>query len=199
MTKKKLVLYVLGGLFALFVGAWVATRFYAPATTQTQAPPDLWATSLPDRYGHNQALSQWRGKTLVINFWATWCPPCREEIPDFIALRAKYAPRNVEFIGIAIDTATPVADYANEMQMTYPILIGEGSAHGLARRMGNPTGGLPFTIVVDPAGKIVLRHLGRLSREALDAALARIASHRMALHRSASHRIASRQRTSVNI
>lgn len=174
MINKKLVLYMLGGLSALFIGAWVATRFYAPDTTQTLAPPDLWATSLPDRHGHNQALSQWRGKILVINFWATWCPPCREEIPDFIALRAKYAPKNVEFIGIAIDAAAPVADYAKEMHMTYPILIGESSAHALARRLGNPTGGLPFTLVVDPAGKIVLRHLGRLSRSELDTTLARL-------------------------
>ncbi len=107
----------------------------------------------------------------MLNFWATWCPPCREEIPDFMALRTQYQSRKVEFVGIAIDNAGSVAAFLRETKITYPILIGEGEAHALAQALGNASGGLPFTIVVDRAGRIVLSHLGRLPRARLEAVL----------------------------
>ncbi len=174
MATRKYVIYVLAGLTALAIGVWAARAVYAPDTTKTQAPDYLWEMRLPDQFGKPQALSQWRGKVLVLNFWATWCAPCREEIPDFIGLRSQYHVRNVEVVGIAIDAAAPVAAYAKEMKMPYPILIGEGAAHELARALGNPTGALPYTVVINPAGKIVLQHLGRLPRAKLEALLARI-------------------------
>ena len=126
--------------------------------------------------GGMTSLSQHRGKVVLINFWATWCAPCREEIPDFIALRARYHARNVEIVGIAIDAAAPVKAYAAEMKMPYPILIGEGPAHELARALGNTTGALPYTVVIDPAGKIVHRHLGRLPGARLEAILTPLAT-----------------------
>jgi thiol-disulfide isomerase/thioredoxin len=173
---KRIALYVLGGIAALLLGMWVANHNLLPGSAVAEFPEPFWAISLSDPAGHQHALSEWRGKTLVLNFWATWCPPCREEIPDFVALHAQYATRKVEFVGIALDSPEAVADYAKQLHMTYPTLIGDAGAHELAQQLGNPGGGLPFTIVVDPGGKIVLRHLGRLPRATLAATLAKNAS-----------------------
>ena len=172
MPARKYALYALAGVIALGIGVGAARMVYAPDAAKTSVPDALWATRLPDQYGKPQTLAQWRGKVLVLNFWATWCAPCREEIPDFIALRAEYRARNVEMVGIALDAAAPVAGYAAEMNIPYPILVGEGAALGLSRALGNPSGALPYTVVINPAGKIVLRHLGRLPRARLEAILA---------------------------
>lgn len=174
MRFRQSALYALAALLALGIGVGVARHIYTPDTSKTSAPEALWATRLPDQMGTPHTLSQWRGKVLVLNFWATWCAPCREEIPDFIALRGQYHARNVEFLGIAIDALAPVKAYASEMNISYPVLIGEGPALELARALGNPTGALPYTIVIDPAGNIIHRHLGRLPRARLEAILASI-------------------------
>ena len=157
-------------LAALAAGVWLAQSRYAPQppTTSTEA---LWPLNFPDLQGRTQTLSQWRGRILVLNFWASWCAPCREEMPDFAALRAQYRPQGVEFVGLAIDQPANVAQFLQQQPVNYPILIGEGAAHSLARQLGNPSGALPYTIVLDRDGKIILRHLGRLPRTTLEQAL----------------------------
>lgn len=170
-SAKHLTLYALAAVLALGVGVWAARTHYAPDTTSAKNLDALWVMQFPDQFGKPQALAQWRGKVLVLNFWATWCAPCREEIPDFIALRAQYGSRNVEIVGIAIDAAAPVAAYAKELTIPYPILIGEGAAQALSRGLGNTSGALPYTVVINPAGSIILRHLGRLPRAKLEAVL----------------------------
>lgn len=172
MVARKYGLYALASVGALVIGIGVARMFYAPDTRQSHAPEQLWALHLPDQYGKSQAMAQWRDKVLVLNFWATWCAPCREEIPDFIAVRSRYLAKNVEIVGIAIDAATPVAAYAQKMRMPYPVLIGEGGALTLARALGNSSGALPYSVVINADGKIILRHLGRLPRAKLEAILA---------------------------
>ena len=175
-SAKYFVQYAVISLLALGIGIWVARAVYAPDTTQTHAPDEVWTTRLPDQYGKPHTLAQWRGKVLVLNFWATWCAPCREEIPDFIALRTQYRANNVEVVGVAIDAVAPVTAYVHELKMPYPILIGEGNAHQLARVLGDTSGSLPYTVVINPAGKILLRHLGRLPRAKLEAVLQSTAS-----------------------
>jgi thiol-disulfide isomerase/thioredoxin len=160
-------------LAALAAGFWLAQARYAPRPPA--APADLlWQLGYPDPQGRHQPLSQWRGKVLVLNFWASWCAPCREEMPDFDALRARYLPQNVEFVGLAIDNPAHVTRFLQRQPVAYPILIGEGAASNLARQLGNPSGALPYTIVLDRDGQVVLAHLGRLPRAALDAALRRV-------------------------
>ncbi len=170
MCIRRSALYALAGVTALAIGIWAAWAYYTPATKQTHADA-LWAMSLPDPSGKLQPLAQWRGQVLVVNFWATWCAPCREEIPDLIALRREYAANSVEMVGIAIDAPAPVAAYVRNMQMPYPVLIGQGEALALARELGNVSGALPYTVVIDADGAIALRHLGRLPRVKLQAAL----------------------------
>lgn len=121
--------------------------------------------SLPDVNGHKQRISQWNGKVLMINFWATWCPPCRQEIPDFIALQEQYGERGLQIIGIALDETGAVADFAKVMGMNYPVLVQEGVSTKLVAAYGNPSGVLPFTTVVDRDGTVRAAQRGLLHRE----------------------------------
>jgi thiol-disulfide isomerase/thioredoxin len=170
---KKLLYVVPLALAALSAGMWLAQTHYAPQAPA--APSDaLWQLSFPDGRGQPQALSQWRGRVVVLNFWASWCAPCREEMPDFVTLRTQHHPKGVEFVGIAIDNSARVTQFLQHQPVNYPILIGEGAAHNLARQLGNPSGALPYTIVLDQDGNIVLAHLGRMPRAKLEATLSKI-------------------------
>lgn len=172
--EKKWLFGIPLALAALAAGIWLARAHSTPQAPATSAVAALWQLSFPDVRGHEQPLSQWRGRVVVLNFWASWCAPCREEIPDFIALRTQYQPKGVEFVGIAIDNPANVEQFLQRLQVNYPILIGEGAAHTLARQLGNPSGALPYTIVLDRDGHIVLSHLGRLPRATLEHALRKI-------------------------
>ncbi len=115
-----------------------------------------------------QALGQWRGKVLVVNFWATWCAPCREEIPWFIKLQDQYAPRGVQFVGLAIDQKERVVPYARDIGINYPVLVGGLDSMEFARQVGNRRGVLPFTLVIDRKGKVVAAEIGILKPEKLE-------------------------------
>lgn len=164
-------MYALLGALALGAGIWVAHSRYQPTGSTNQLPEAWWNLPLPNLAGKPQTLQDWRGKTLVVNFWATWCAPCREEIPDFIAVRREHAVKNLEIVGIAIDNAQSVKPYVRKMGIAYPVLIGEGNALEMSRALGNPSGALPYTVVIAPNGTILLRHLGRLPKTKLQAIL----------------------------
>lgn len=164
MRVRQYALYTLLGALALGVGVWAAQKHYAPTANSDQVPSSMWTMPLTDTAGQLQTLAQWRGKTLVLNFWATWCAPCRDEIPDLISIRRQYAVKSVEIVGIALDNAQAVSPYARDMKINYPIVIGEGAALDLARALGNPSGALPYTVAIAPDGTILMRHLGRLPK-----------------------------------
>jgi len=173
MHKKRFYL-IPTALAALAAGIWLAQARYAPQAPDAPALAALWQLGFPDLDGRQQPMSQWRGQVVVLNFWASWCAPCREEIPDFVDLRTQFRPSGVEFVGIAIDKPANVAQFLQRQPVNYPILIGEGAAHSLARQLGNASGALPYTIVLDRDGSIVLSHLGRLPRATLENALRKI-------------------------
>ncbi len=118
-----------------------------------------------------QALEQWRGKVLVLNFWATWCAPCREEIPVFIKFQDQYGARGVQFIGLAIDQKERVGPYARDIGINYPVLVGGLEGMDFARQVGNVRGVLPFTLVLDRSGKIATTEIGILRPEKLESLL----------------------------
>lgn len=123
------------------------------------------AFALPDLEGERQAISQWDGRIRVINFWATWCQPCKEEIPGFVELQEKYRDQGVTFVGVAVDQLAAVRDFAERYDMNYPVLIGEQAAIDAAIAYGNLIGALPYTAFVDRDGTIVYVHRGRLPLE----------------------------------
>jgi len=128
-------------------------------------PPDaaaLLALSLPDTQGTPQALRQWRGKVLVVNFWATWCGPCREEMPEFVRAQRELGPKGLQFVGIAVDQRDKVVQFAKELDLNYPALIGGYDAVDLSKPLGNRLAALPFTVIFDREGRIVHTQLGLL-------------------------------------
>jgi thiol-disulfide isomerase/thioredoxin len=131
----------------------------------------LMLASFSDPAGKPQTLSPWRGKVLVVNFWATWCKPCRKEIPELIKIQHKYASNGVQFVGIALDDVAKVRDYAKEMHIDYVLLIGGIETLGMSRDLGNGAEVLPFTVVLDRAGKVAYAHAGALTEASLTAKL----------------------------
>ncbi len=128
--------------------------------------------TLPDSEGRQRSLSEWRGKILVVNFWASWCGPCLHEIPEFIRLQEEWRDKGVQFIGVALEDKEAVSDYMRRVVLNYPVLIAGDAGLGLSYRLGNVLNAVPFTLVVDAAGKIIFRRPGELNREQLLAALA---------------------------
>ena len=136
------------------------------------AAESLASTRFVDLQGKPRSLSEWRGKLVVANFWATWCAPCLEEIPLLMAARRQRAGKGIEIVGIAIDQEVKVGQFAAKMQIDYPILIAGPDGLDLIRALGNRSGGLPFTVFLDPAGRIAQNKLGVLRQPELDAILA---------------------------
>ena len=161
MTRRReWILIVCVALAAAGAGyAYNAWRT-GPAGAADAGLAALSAARLPDLQGTPQSLEQWRGKVIVVNFWATWCAPCREEIPLFVKLQKKYGERGLQFVGIAVDRPDKVRPYAAELGMNFPILIGDAGAIELSRALGNRAGVLPYTVVIDRDGKVRSREAG---------------------------------------
>jgi thiol-disulfide isomerase/thioredoxin len=130
--------------------------------------------SLTDSDGRLRSITEWDGRPLVINFWATWCPPCRREIPLLNTLRARSGPDGYEVIGVAVDFRDDVLAYMQDTPIDYPILIGEQEAIDVAHAFGVETMGFPFTIFTDRRGRIVTVHVGELHEAQADAILAAV-------------------------
>ncbi len=151
------------------VAGHLAGRGMAPDTASTkEAAAALFALTLPDSAGASHALAQWRGKIVVINFWATWCPPCREEIPAFAAVSRRLAGEPVQFVGLSLDSAENVRAFAQEFDVPYPLLIASYDVLGLVAAAGNPSQALPFTLIVDRRGEIHHAELGALNTAELE-------------------------------
>jgi thiol-disulfide isomerase/thioredoxin len=153
---------------ALAAGLGVHQALIAANQGSAKAEQALRAASFRDLEGKPQALSQWRGNVVVLNFWATWCAPCIEEIPVLIELQERYRDRGLVFVGIAIDRKDPVAAFATKMGINYPVVLGEMDAISLARDLGNSAGGLPFTAILDREGKLVKTAIGKLNEAKLE-------------------------------
>ena len=141
------------------------------------APRDggtLFALSLPDPTGKEQPLAQWKGKVLVVNFWATWCEPCKEEMPRFMKLQTDYGGKGLQFLGIAIDEPAKVSAFARDLGLNYPTLVGGYGAIELSKTFGNRLGALPFTIVLDRSGAVAHTQLGPLKDAQLRAIVAQL-------------------------
>ena len=162
-------------LLAAYPGYRISTpeiRFDSPATPTSS----IFDVKLNDLQDQPQILGQWRGKVLVVNYWATWCPPCREEMPGFSRLQGKFRDKGVQFVGISIDDASKIVEFQKETPANYPLLIGDIGAMKNSADFGNTQQALPFTAVFDRQGKLILTKLGRLSEKELEPVLTELAS-----------------------
>ena len=159
---------------ALAAGAGASTWIYrsrapqAPAPAPAATPPltlaaDLPEVSLLDREGVSRGFDYWGGRSLIVNFWATWCAPCRREIPLLERLQAEHAADGFQVVGVAVDYRDKVLAYADEMKISYPLLIGEQEALDAAAAFGVEMVGLPFTVFSDARGRIIAAHVGELT------------------------------------
>ncbi len=159
---------VLAGVYAGIAGRGERTQATTITSTSTAR---LFATRLSDSTGKVQDLAQWRGQTLVLNFWATWCEPCRDEMPALSRLNERFSPKGVNFVGIALDTPDNVADFAKKLAVSYPLLIAGPEGIELSQDLGNTRSALPYTVVLGPRGDALLTRLGRVSETELAALL----------------------------
>ena len=159
-------------LGAVAAGAAATGAIVGSLVVQSQSgAADLLAASLPDLSGRPRRLGEWQGRYVICNFWATWCGPCREELPLLDAAQQQHAASGLQVVGIAIDTAPNVREYLKIVKIGFPVLVGEARAIGLMRSLGNKSGGLPFTVILDRNGIIRTRRVGAYSEAGLRAEL----------------------------
>lgn len=166
---------VLIAIVAIVSSALLLHQFLSPLSfpgNPTVSTQGLYAASFPDAEGKQQPLAQWRGKVLVINFWASWCSPCREEMPMLDTLQADYGANEVRIVGISVEDVEHLQAFSEQLQVDYPLLAGDFEGMSLARSLGNDKGVLPFTVVIDKSGKIATIMYGLVEKSTLEKTLA---------------------------
>lgn len=162
---KRNLVYLVAGSVAVLCGTWLGwTRLQPPPPAPLQF---LWRTELTDLAGKPYSFAPLKGRPLIVNFWATWCGPCKEEMPDFQKLAASELGKNIEIVGIGIDSVANMSAFSDKIGISYTLLAGGPGGLDLLKALGNEVGGLPFTLVFDASGKAVLTRLGRVSYEEL--------------------------------
>ena len=162
----------LGGAAAagLLAGAGVAWRRFQPEVNDAATDEGLnalWALHLDTPGGKKLALQNLRGKPLLVNFWATWCPPCIEELPLLNAFYQQHAANGWQVLALAVDQTAAVQKFLQQHPLDFLVAMAATEGVALSRSLGNGPGGLPFTLVVDASGKVRDRKLGRVSPDDL--------------------------------
>jgi len=172
MAASRRDLLILGGvgLAAAAVGGLVGPMLVQSRSGAT----DLLAARFPDLAGRQRKLLEWQGRVLVCNFWATWCAPCREEIPLLVSIRDRLVTKGIEIVGIGVDNAAKISEFVKIYEVSYPILVAGAEALELMRKLGNTAGGLPFTVFLDRQGALAHRKLGPIKAAELEEKLAEL-------------------------
>lgn len=145
---------------------------YSKLSTQA-----LFAGNLSNPDGVSQDFNQYKGKIIVLNFWATWCPPCREEMPELSELYTEYKNKNVVVLGVAVDELTLVKEFAVASPVSYPLFAAENEGMELGSNLGNDKGVLPYTVIINHNGEIVDTYFGRINKSLIETALLPLLSH----------------------
>jgi len=169
--SDKVVLFIVVALFAITAGSFVSMYRESPPAGPSPAAEVFYAQRLPDATGIERAMSEHRGKVVVVNFWATWCVPCVEEIPTFSRVHAEHAGR-VAFVGLGIDSPSNIASFNARFKPSYPLVVAGAGGTELARAFGDNAGALPYTIMLGPDGRIIASRLGRVDEATLQKWLA---------------------------
>jgi thiol-disulfide isomerase/thioredoxin len=144
-------------------GVGVAWWRHQPGPVLEQAEAHFWASRFEGVHGETVELAPWRGKPLLVNFWATWCPPCVEELPLLNAFYQRQAANGWQVLGLAVDRVDPVRRFLEKLPLAFPVALAGMAGIELSRSLGNPTGGLPYSIVLGASGAVVQRKIGKVS------------------------------------
>lgn len=166
-------IYVITTLALLLVACVGAATYWFVDTNRYKTVPSF---SLTDLSGTVHQPSDWRGHVLVMNFWATWCKPCREEIPMLVQAQKELADDGVQILGLALDHTQQVKRFADKYNINYPVLLPMAEVARFKRAVGGSPG-LPFTVIVDRKGRIRARVLGRIDRKQLNKLVAPLLKH----------------------
>jgi len=168
------------GVLAALAGTslWLASIPAPPPQPKAEAveaaPAAVMAAKFTDLDGNSRVLGQLSGKVIVVNFWATWCTPCLEEMPGFARLQARWESRGVRFVGLANDDPVKVKTFGEKLAINYPLWTGDAAVMDLSRRLGNRIGVLPHTVLIDGDGKVIESRIGVYAEDKLEARLAEI-------------------------
>ena len=182
MTSGRLFLAIGVAALASGSGFWLALRpaprAAAPPALEAPeiAPAAMLAMAFDDGSGRSRSLAEFSGKIVVVNFWATWCGPCRAEMPAFDALNERWSARGVQFVGLSAETPETAASFGRGLGIRYPLWTGAERASELSRRLGNRLGVLPHTVIVGPGGRLLEQRVGPYTEEELESVLYRFAS-----------------------
>ena len=165
--KRKYLLFAFIAILFAAIGVYFGLTKYEAEKSQILAVTTLFAQTMADDKGKLQDLSQWKGKNLIVNFWATWCAPCVEEMPELSAMQTQITQRNTQIIGIGIDSVANISEFSSKHKIGYPLYIAGMNGTELSRQFGNQLGALPYTVLIDAGGTIRNTYLGRLKLEQL--------------------------------
>jgi thiol-disulfide isomerase/thioredoxin len=151
------------GLAAAGTGAWWAQRRLALEPVLDDAEAAFWLGEFDSPAGEKVRVADFRGRPLLVNFWATWCPPCVEELPMLNTFHQAQAARGWQVLGLAVDQPSAVRSFLQKLPLNFPVGMAGFAGTELSRTLGNPAGALPFSVVFSPSGEVVHRKLGKLS------------------------------------
>ena len=155
------------GFAALAAGAGLALYRTTGEGASAEAVARLFTQVFEDTHGRAQPMAQWQGRWLVLNFWATWCAPCVEEMPTLQQVARDYDGLGVAVVGLGIDNADAIRRFQQQMQLDLPLLVAGATGSNLARELGNLSGALPYTVLISPRGTVVQARLGLMKSELL--------------------------------
>jgi peroxiredoxin len=174
MNRSRTWLVTAVALTALVAGLLVAIQRYSP-NAQGASAEAFFTHVFKDLDGEPRAMAQWQGQWVVVNFWATWCPPCVEEMPDLQRVHDEYRGRGVVVVGLGIDNPSALKRFRDEHNLTLPLYAAGAAGSELGKALGNAAGALPYTLLIDRKGRIVRARLGQIQpaelRRWLDAQL----------------------------
>ena len=171
MNRRQWISIIGIGLLALLAGVVTSQWIYKTEPASDPAIKAFFANSWQTPDGKSVDTEQWRGKVLVVNFWASWCPPCVEEMPTLDKLQSEFKAQNVLFVGIGIDSPSNIREFLKSTPVSYPIVIGGLEGSNLSKQMGNTQGALPYTVIINAKGKATYTKLGKISEEELRKAI----------------------------
>ena len=171
MNRRQWIIIVAISLLALLAGVVTSQWIYKTGLASDPAVKAFLANSWQTPDGKTVDTQKWQGKVLVVNFWASWCPPCVEEMPTLDKLQQEFLQQNVLFVGIGIDSPSNIREFLSNTPVSYPIVIGGLEGSNLAKQLGNSQGALPYTIIINAKGKAMYSKLGKISEDDIRSAI----------------------------